>query len=910
MKNKAKPKYKSSRYQLYLGKSEEVLKSLPSNSIHSIVCDPPYELGYMGKGWDSSGIAYNVDLWKECLRVLKPGGHLLAFSGSRTYHRMTCAIEDAGFEVRDQIMWLYGCLDDKTECLTKRGWLKHTEMTQDDSVMQWDSETGKLTWTKPKQIMRYPFTGELDILSNRHTHQVLTPNHRVYAKIRRHSRHPTPTTYEVVEARHIANRSSSWHVDLPMAGILEGNIDIPIDTAYLVGWWLTDAWKHGDGKACMFSQSKPEMLVKLRTALAPHSPSEYVKKPKKKEHSAEHTFYVTGSLAKYLLAEHPKRSLRWSMLNWTLGARLALIEGLLDGDGTRKPGQYTAVFWSQRKKRRAIFSALALSVGWRTYEDAENGCVNVNMSTNSTQIQAKHKSGKLFYDGIVWCVSVPKGAFVVRRNGLPFITGNSGFPKSRNISKDLSKSLGAERKKIRVSFSEVRNPKASGGGKDGTKGATRPWIEEARKLGYHETDDNNPVTDLAKQYQGFGTALKPAHEPICVARKPFKGNVAQNVVAHSTGALNIDVCRVGNDTITTAAKSSKDSFGSNYGGKGFRGCEESTHVGRWPANIIHDGSDEVVGAFPSAKGAQGKVSGKESSKSTTNSYGNYNSRAPSEPRVDQSTNASRFFYCAKASRKDRDEGLSESYVDLTFSASIRSGQKWVNVDPPVRLRVDMGQSPPKVTAVYGTPSSNVTEWNTTLFGNVTTDQYQKVTKSITKTKTSSTIKSEILKYLRHWSTSANIQVASGREDSNTNLVVNVESHSLSTTITNAKMASLLGVKNVPLPLQLRVSVEESHSEHPTVKPVDLMRYLVRLVTPTNGIVLDPFMGSGSTGKACMLEGFKFAGIDMTPEYLEIARARIKHAKDTGQQVVKEVPQTKPNQVENKALTRTKSLFKK
>jgi site-specific DNA-methyltransferase (adenine-specific) len=86
----------------------EVLMTLEDNSIDSIVTDPPYELGFMGKSWDSTGIAYNVELWKECLRVLKPGGHLLAFGGTRTYHRMACAIEDAGFEIRDCIQWLYG----------------------------------------------------------------------------------------------------------------------------------------------------------------------------------------------------------------------------------------------------------------------------------------------------------------------------------------------------------------------------------------------------------------------------------------------------------------------------------------------------------------------------------------------------------------------------------------------------------------------------------------------------------------------------------------------------------------------------------------------------------------------------------------------------------------------------------
>jgi DNA modification methylase len=86
----------------------EGLKLLPDNSIDSIVTDPPYELGFMGKSWDSTGIAYNIELWKECLRVLKHGGHLLAFGGTRTYHRMVCAIEDAGFEIRDQMQWIYG----------------------------------------------------------------------------------------------------------------------------------------------------------------------------------------------------------------------------------------------------------------------------------------------------------------------------------------------------------------------------------------------------------------------------------------------------------------------------------------------------------------------------------------------------------------------------------------------------------------------------------------------------------------------------------------------------------------------------------------------------------------------------------------------------------------------------------
>jgi site-specific DNA-methyltransferase (adenine-specific) len=93
---------------LLKGDCRQQLATLPDNSVHAIITDPPYELGFMGKTWDSTGIAYNVEVWTQCLRVLKPGGHLLAFGGSRTYHRLACAIEDAGFEIRDQIMWVYG----------------------------------------------------------------------------------------------------------------------------------------------------------------------------------------------------------------------------------------------------------------------------------------------------------------------------------------------------------------------------------------------------------------------------------------------------------------------------------------------------------------------------------------------------------------------------------------------------------------------------------------------------------------------------------------------------------------------------------------------------------------------------------------------------------------------------------
>lgn len=123
---------------VYPGDCRDVLPALPDSSVDAVVTDPPYELGFMGKGWDSTGVAYDVTMWRQCLRVLKPGGHLLAFGGTRTWHRLVCAVEDAGFEIRDSIAWMYATgfpksldvskaidkvRDDRGDTLRVTGWL-------------------------------------------------------------------------------------------------------------------------------------------------------------------------------------------------------------------------------------------------------------------------------------------------------------------------------------------------------------------------------------------------------------------------------------------------------------------------------------------------------------------------------------------------------------------------------------------------------------------------------------------------------------------------------------------------------------------------------------------------------------------------------------------------------------------
>lgn len=328
----------------------------------------------------------------------------------------------------------------------------------------------------------------------------------------------------------------------------------------------------------------------------------------------------------------------------------------------------------------------------------------------------------------------------------------SGFPKSQNVSKALDKAAGAER----AVLSEGRAVKRMIPGAD--QDATGSWTKDNGRE--YVPQVTAPATDDAAQWDGWGTALKPAHEPICVARKPLaKGHtVAANVLAHGTGAINIDACRV-EPTGESRGRTCEASQDQRYTGSGGTNFAATPSVrggaaeGRWPANLIHDGSAEVVALFPVQAGASAPVMGTEPSSMTKSVFGQINRQA-SNAFYGDTGSAARFFYCAKASRADRNGGL---------------------VDPGPQFR-------------------------------------------------------------------------SG------------------TTLRKVEVAGAAGklVGNF----------------HPTVKPTDLMAYLCRLVTPPGGMVLDPFMGSGSTGKAAMREGFRFIGVELSAEYFPLCKARIQHEIDS------------------------------
>ena len=391
---------------VFHGSNLDVLPFMADNSVDSIVTDPPYELGFMGKKWDSSGIAYSVELWRECLRVLKPGGHLLAFGGSRTWHRLAVAIEDAGFDVRDSIAWLYG----------------------------------------------------------------------------------------------------------------------------------------------------------------------------------------------------------------------------------------------------------------------------------------------------------------------------SGFPKSHNVALGIDKKLGHENRGRAIPVASKFQASD---------------VEELNKLTSNPVEEYAARTPEAEKWVGWGTALKPAFEPVVVARKPLIGTVAENVLAWGVGGLNIDATRIGTNP---GYKYSADKNGTTFHGQQGERIErtaekagkefiESTQ-GRWPANVVFD---EYTAGLLDEQSGEGKSvkSNRGVGYNDSGVFGTGDTDFDSERGYADSGGASRFFYVSKASKRDRNEGD----------------------------------------------------------------------------------------------------------------VVNI---------------------------------------HPTVKPTDLIRYLIKLVTPPDGIVLDPFTGSGSTGKAALLDGFQFIGIELTEDYLPIIQGRLQWAVDQRQ----------------------------
>ena len=306
----------------------------------------------------------------------------------------------------------------------------------------------------------------------------------------------------------------------------------------------------------------------------------------------------------------------------------------------------------------------------------------------------------------------------------------SGFPKSLNIGKALDKKLGAKRKVI---------GKKSGKGGENLNKLSREGkgdSEDATSLGAYgvgakqtniEIDITEPATDEAKEWEGWGTALKPAHEPIVMARKPLsEKSIVDNVLKHNTGGINIDESRVETEDKTQRVnKGDLFEWGVRNDKSGNEPKVYGSTQGRYPANVIHDGSEVITDGFPETKSGQLKSTYQTRNFKFEGAKGKAQDRTLPD-REPSEGSAARFFYCSKVSKKER----------------------------------NIGQS------------------------------------------------------------------------------------------------------------------TDGKNNHPTVKPVALMKYLITLITPKGGKVLDPFNGSGSTGMACVELGYEYTGCELDPDYIEISKVRI------------------------------------
>ncbi len=344
---------------------------------------------------------------------------------------------------------------------------------------------------------------------------------------------------------------------------------------------------------------------------------------------------------------------------------------------------------------------------------------------------------------------------------------SQGMPKSLNISKAIDKHLGAKRQVI----GRRQHPTLKSGSIERKDAGHFHGGNSSRE----EWDITAPATEQAMEWDGWGTQLKPSYEPILLVRKPFKGTFAKNVLRHGVGGLHIDACRVPIDTRADASQlrtMNRSARGADINGQqwGFSksGGDQPPVVrpnGRWPGNLVHDGSDEVLGAFPDAIGQKSDINdtGRE-----RNSTGRFNDMGPPRPhnaRHDVDLSAGRFFYCAKPSTRERHLGLDHPGAQFKHGSTLRSIE------------------------------------NSDLKGNT----------------------------------------------------------------------------------------------HPTLKPIALMEWLVKMITPKGGVILDLFCGSGTTGMAAIKNGFRFIGIDKEIGYVRIAHARCAYAYQllTGTPSKRAIAKTKP-----------------
>lgn len=744
-------------WNLICGDAREKLKLFPDNFFHSCVMDGPYGFRMMGAVWDTFDIEKNgaardsyqpgelrlangrtttgfgnsieagkynqslsanknfqkwfTELGLEIIRVLRPGGYCLSFGGPRTAHRMIAGLEDAGFEVRDVMSWLFGCLSDDSEVLTEFGWMTYYQIrkTKNVRIFVYDPVTDSYRIELPERWNEYQIEDTCFRIQSDSTDQLVTGNHRCLVE-----REGTLVFKTAAEL--------AWQHEASIP-VLEG---------------LQSLLKAISDTNKGTSSEEQDMLKKMPLYVEATQGENSNGEP---QLLADHLFGMRNEcLETECLVEKNKNSCVQQNVQWcksykNAGAILQQGEIWMEpgaGTGFKNPNDWASKSIMERRdylsneegllcqgvnqirpvspgihidgQGRRICDRIPSCNGQRIGQAAtengscssyrsqpdeqqnpesdairqQQGSQNVRMGTSYRTTMATFTA--VNYSGLVFCPTVSTGAFVARRNGKIFLTGNSGFPKSHNLRE-----------------------------------------------------------------HGVGTALKPGYEPIGMFRKPLDGTVEENFNKWGTGVLHIEKCRVPGEPWKFGSQANIKNGNFATGGLGGNGIIAENVIGgengRWPANVMHDGSPEVLSLFPESKGQMADVKGTEPSlpTGTANTYSKMN-RIGSRPKRDDSGSAARFFH-----QFQHDE------EDLDFRRFIYEGK-------------------------------------------------------------------------------------TSRSDRNE------------------------GVRG--------------KSTHPTVKPTALMQHLVRLVTPEGGECLDPCTGSGSTGKACVLEHINFTGIDLEQQWIDIAHQRM------------------------------------
>lgn len=638
--------------KIICGDALEVVKTFPDESVDSVITDPPYGISFMGKHWDYD--VPTVEIWKEVLRVLKPGGHLLSFAGTRTQHRMACNIEDAGFEIRDMIAWVYGSgfpksfsIGKAVNSLETKEWLNIGKAIDNininDYIEVWKSNSNNVKIVETQSLKNQIIAGQ-------------------------------DTQSESFVVLNVAQNNNQESSNL-LVSFVEQNLN-----------------------------EAPAINTKTNTALL--SVETEIRQLQNNVKSAEQQ-----------LQNQNHKS--WNIFTAQCDVREWLNENT--------------------EVSHKVDEALKILRGNKKYSNEEITnvlCVVIPSVLKHTILNQSKTFQDLDTNQKMECVSAIN-VIITEYTAENLISNTVAILKSKAVDK----LQGNEREVIGESPYNARRPNP-------------PKSELYKQGGWQET-----ITKGTSEFEGWGTALKPALEPITVARKPLsEKTVAENCLKWGTGGINIDGCRVKTkENITNHSRSSDSAISK---GKYGDSIEQETHqtngqqLGRFPANLIHDGSQEVLDLFPETKSGGGDKANKLpknrlSQVPSTVDGGDWKANAGS---------AARFFYCAKASKSERNFGCGD--IDPNF------------------IRRDDGQP-------YG--------MNTNKF----------------------------------------------RPD---------------------------GTERKEVPPQ--------NNNHPTVKPIKLMEYLVKLVSRENSIILDPFMGSGTTGIACKKLNRNFIGIEKDEHYFQIAEKRI------------------------------------